>query len=143
MKRPLFLPLFLLLICTLFAGCGQVKVTGTVTFSDGEPLSKGKIVFENDKNKFTAVLHNDGTFNLGMLKDGQGIPPGKYSVAVAEAFDEEFYDPDKPPRVTHFIAKKFRSSKTSGLEFDIQKRTTGISIIVEKPETQQPSTRKN
>ncbi|MDR1959459.1 MAG: carboxypeptidase-like regulatory domain-containing protein [Planctomycetaceae bacterium] len=124
------------MICLLFGvliGCGHPRITGKVIFPDGTPLSKGQVVFENEKHTYTGKIREDGTFRMGVLKDGEGIPPGKYQVAVSGANDEEIFDPEQPPRVTPLIAARFRSPKTSGLEFDIQKSTTDISIVVEKP----------
>ncbi|MDR1492260.1 MAG: hypothetical protein LBT05_06030 [Planctomycetaceae bacterium] len=131
MKIPL--ALFLLLLLLSMIGCGDVKVEGKVTFSDGTPLSTGKIIFEDATHTFTAKIREDGTFRLGKLKDGEGIPAGRYKVGVGEAFTEKFPAADKPPVVKHLIVSKFRSPQTSGIEYDIQKKTTDISIIVEKP----------
>jgi hypothetical protein len=133
MKKYLFSKGVVLFLLLLSIGCGQIKVGGKVTFSDGSPLSKGKVIFENDKSTFTANIREDGSFNMGILKDGQGIPAGKYNVAIAEAFDEDFPAADKPPIIKHLIAEKFRSTKTSGIEHDIKKNTRDISIVVEKP----------
>ncbi|MDR2170834.1 MAG: hypothetical protein LBP59_11885 [Planctomycetaceae bacterium] len=121
-----------LLLILFIAGCGSnVKVSGKVTFSDGSPLEKGKVVFENDRYSFFGTIQKDGTFRLGRYKDGDGIIAGKYQVAV-NSFTATVGE-GLMPSVTYFVAEKFRSTKTSGIEFDIQKKTTDISIIVEPP----------
>ncbi|MDR1290178.1 MAG: hypothetical protein LBK06_03155 [Planctomycetaceae bacterium] len=152
----------ILILC--LSGCGQIKVEGKVTFPDGTPLTKGKVFFENNTNSYIGDIHEDGTFRLGILKDGSGIPAGKYGVGV-EAFNVSSPSGNLPttnnnknqrnqknktvapknkaeralplavgrPEITHLIAEKYRSSKTSGIEYDIQKNTRDISIIVEKP----------
>jgi hypothetical protein len=107
-------------------GCGQIKVEGKVSFSDGTPLSTGKVVFEDAVHTFTANISNDGTFRMGMLKDGEGIPAGKYNVAIAEAFEGDNW-------LKPLVAEKFRSTKTAGIEFDIKSNKKDISITVEKP----------
>jgi hypothetical protein len=126
MQRYILIILFLFL-----TGCGQIKVSGKVTFPDGSPLTTGRVLFADDKNNYSGKIQQDGSFSLGMLKDGQGIPRGKYKVAVVDAITEEFPAPDKPPIVTYWVAQKFCSPTTSGIEYDIQKRTTNISIVVE------------
>jgi hypothetical protein len=116
----------------LIAGCGnKVKVSGNVKFPDGEPLSTGRVVFENDQFYYYGNLQKDGSFSVGTRRDGDGIPRGKYRVAVEYAF---VTTPDGQPTEELLIAKKHANTKTSGLEYDIQKRTTDINITVEKPE---------
>jgi hypothetical protein len=122
------------LIFLMLSGCGnKVKVAGHVTFSDGEPLNTGRVVFENDQFYYYGNLRKDGTFSVGVYKDGEGIPRGKYRVAVEYAF---VTTPDGQPTEQLLIAEKHANTKTSGLEYDIQKRTTDIHITVEKPESQ-------
>ncbi|MDR1291331.1 MAG: carboxypeptidase-like regulatory domain-containing protein [Planctomycetaceae bacterium] len=121
-----------LVLLFLITGCGnKVTVSGRVTFADGEPLSTGRVVFENDQFFYYGNLKKDGTFSIGVLKDGTGIPLGKYRVAVEYAFATT---PDGQPTEQLLIAEKHANTKTSGLEYDIQKRTTDIHITVEKPE---------
>jgi hypothetical protein len=131
MQRYILIILFLFL-----TGCGQIKVSGKVTFPDGSPLTTGRVLFDDGKNNYSGMIQNDGSFSVGMLKDGQGIPRGKYNVAIVDAITEEFPGPGVPPIVAYLIASKFRSPRTSGLEYDIQKKTTDIHITVEKPELQ-------
>jgi hypothetical protein len=118
----------------MLSGCGNnVKVAGRVTFSDGEPLSVGRVVFENDQFQYYGNLQKDGTFSVGVYNDGEGIPRGKYRVAIKYALATT---PDGQPTEQLLIAEKHVNPKTSGLEYDIQKRTTDIDITVEKPEHQ-------
>ncbi|MDR2761258.1 MAG: hypothetical protein LBB88_01500 [Planctomycetaceae bacterium] len=196
MKKRLFLILtgVFTSIVLLASGCGQTKVEGKVTYSDGTPLSAGTIVFENSTNTYTAKIHEDGTFRLGVLKDGSGIPTGKYNVAIANAIDHNEINNEQTPESktgkkdkatierekakekarektkaqltgktkptkkgtgtlrerppipdhvlnrigakstgTPLVAEKYRSTKTSGIEYDIQKNTRDIVIVVEKP----------
>jgi hypothetical protein len=134
MKRQQYLLFRFLLICLLIVtGCGpNIKVTGKVTFSDGNRLEKGRVIFENDNVYYYGMIQKNGVFRLGVVKDGQGIPPGKYRVAV-EFFDVEGTGLDET--LIHFVAKKYRNSKTSGIEYEITTKTTNISIVVDRPET--------
>jgi hypothetical protein len=114
-------------------GCGtNVKVAGKVTFSDGSTVEKGQVRFENDQFCYVGNINKNGSFSLGITKDGQGIPLGKYRVAV-ESFDLEGKGFDET--LIHFVAQKFRDSTTSGIEYEITGKTTNLSITVEKPET--------
>jgi hypothetical protein len=116
----------------MLTGCGNnVKVAGRVTFSNGKPLNTGRVVFENDQFYYYGNLKKDGTFSVGVLKDGEGIPRGKYRVAIEYAL---VTTPDGQPTEQLLIAEKHANTKTSGWEYDIQKRTTDIHLTVEKPE---------
>jgi hypothetical protein len=140
------------IIVLFLSGCGQIKVSGKVTFADGTPLSTGKVIFENATDSYTAQIHEDGTFSLGTLTDGTGIPADKYNVAVfaAEKISQEVNSlsakkpiakPTKPlvrrtpkkPNIKFLVAEKYRSPKTSGIKYDIKKNIRDIVIVVEKP----------
>ena len=77
----------LFLACLFAWGCNQnVKVTGKVTYSDnGEPVGKGTVFFIGEKEQARAEI-KDGKYSVGLLKDGEGIPPGKYTVS-SESLD--------------------------------------------------------
>ncbi|MDR1960359.1 MAG: carboxypeptidase-like regulatory domain-containing protein [Planctomycetaceae bacterium] len=132
-KNKLIFGILFLLLQGLLGCSHAITVKGKVTFSDGTPLEIGKVVFENDQRTFTGKIQKEGTFSMGQLKEGQGIPPGKYRVYISEAFLEEFSPGSPFPKVTQLIAKKYRKPQTSGLEYDIQEKTTDISIVIEKP----------
>jgi hypothetical protein len=136
-KRNLFISILSLLCILLAIGCNNnIRVSGKVTFSDGSPLDSGKVVFENEQYSFRGKIQKDGTFRLGRLKDGDGIYRGKYRVAISDAFKQELSsDGSRVISGTYFVAEKFRSTQTSGFEYDIQKKTTDISIIVERPKS--------
>lgn len=73
--------LALAVVCLGLAGCGGpvATVTGTVTY-EGRPVDNGLITFSTTQGKsqvFTASI-SGGKYTL------EKIPPGKYSVAVAE-----------------------------------------------------------
>jgi hypothetical protein len=95
-------------------------------------LSTGRVIFENDQFYYYGNLQKDGTFSAGIFKDSEGIPRGKYRAAIEQAFATT---PDGQITEQLLIAKKHVTTKTSGLEYDIQKRITDIKIIVEKPES--------
>jgi hypothetical protein len=73
----------LLLTCLVAIGCSpNVKVTGTVTFSDNnEPVKFGTVLFAGEKEIGRGTINN-GRYSAGLLKDGEGIPPGTYTISA-------------------------------------------------------------
>jgi len=81
-------PLGVLILASLFAtGCsGNMVVTGKVTYSDnGEPVQSGLVVFTGEKEIGRGVIKNGG-YSIGLIRDGDGIPPGTYTVS-ADSFE--------------------------------------------------------
>jgi hypothetical protein len=132
-----------LLFCVLIAaGCGgNAKVTGKVAFPDGEPLSTGRVVFENEKISAMGKISEDGSYTLGTDQEKNGVPQGKYRVYIAGAVtygeapppSTDMYSGQSalPPSIT-LINQKYRSPDTSGLEVDVQGNMV-YDIKVEKP----------
>jgi len=73
----------LLLMCLFVFGCGQnVKVKGTVTYSDtGEPVKFGTVIF-NGENLVGRGAINNGKYSVGRINDGDGIPRGTYTITI-------------------------------------------------------------
>jgi hypothetical protein len=110
-----------------------------VSFSDGMPLPTGTIIFEDDTHTFSANINEDGEFRMGMLREGEGLPAGKYKVAIVGAFTTEqvVFSPEYPnggpPILKHLVAEKFRSTQTSSIEYEVKSSNRNISFIIEKP----------
>ena len=132
-------------VCLCFAGCGDVSVSGKVTLTDGTPVTKGKVYFEDGSFSATGDIQKDGSYRMGTTKDGDGVPPGQYKIAIMGAFLNEFQDEDKPREqsmgnvVTHkpvifqdLVHKKYTSVSTSGLTIDV-KKSMKHDIVVEPP----------
>ena len=82
-----------LILALLFAtGCsGNVAVKGRVTYSDnGEPVQSGLVVFIGEKEMGRGAIKN-GRYSVGLLKDGDGIPPGTYTVS-ADSYETPVYE---------------------------------------------------
>lgn len=77
-----WVPLGFLLLCLVGCGSGKVHVTGKVTFPDGTPLATGSVAFHSPGYVVYGDIKSDGTYNVGELKDGDGIKPGSYTVSV-------------------------------------------------------------
>ena len=84
----------LLLMCPFAFGCSQkVKVSGTVTYSDtGEPVKFGMVIFNGEKEVGRGAI-KDGKYSIGLLKDGDGVLPGTYTIS-----SDSLYIP-APPKV--------------------------------------------
>jgi hypothetical protein len=130
----------LIISVTLISGCsGKVSVTGTVKYTDGEPLAKGSVYFRNEEGTrmFRGALQPDGTFELGEMMDGDGIPAGRYSAWIAGANTSDYVrtaDGDLTDQQTHeiLIDPKFESPETSGLTYEVT-GATKFDIVVERP----------
>jgi len=83
-----------LVMCLFAFGCGNnVKVKGTVTYSDtGEPVKFGMVVF-NGENMVGRGAIKDGKYSIGRIKDGDGIPRGTYTISS----DSPYIPP--PPQI--------------------------------------------
>jgi len=138
MSKFLFSVLAIAIILT--TGCsGKVNVTGTVKYPDGEPLTKGNVFFRNAEGTlaFQGTLKPDGSFALGEIKDGDGIPPGNYSAWIAGANATD-YARDAAGNLGQqiysvIIDPKYESPETSGLKYTIDKGNTRLEITVERP----------
>jgi hypothetical protein len=128
-------------IILYYGGCsGKVSSQGTVKFPDGTPLRIGTVYLSNGLVMYQGTIQKDGTFSIGELKDGDGIPPGTYKVWIADANTiENVYDAKKENivnRIDHIIIDpKFADKNMSDLQFKIEKgQKNQIEIVVEKPQ---------
>jgi len=144
------LALSLFAIPLLLAGCGGGNVvTGKVTFPDGTPLERGRVVFDSGMHMFYGEISPDGTFTMEGAAGGRTIPSGTYGVFLmgtvrpgdAEAVDNRPTDEDGNPIGPEprggapdipLVAPRFTRKATSGLECVVNGRTE-FNITVEKP----------
>src|SRR5262245_30485289 len=75
-----------LALCATGCGAKMHPVHGTVTLDDGTPLNKGLLIFERvDGGPPLTARGNigpDGRYELSTEKQGDGVPPGRYKVAI-------------------------------------------------------------
>ena len=120
-------------------GCGdanRVNVRGKVTFSDdGSPLTRGIVCLDNDKVMARGTLQSDGSYAIGVEKDGRGIPPGSYKVSILFAQEEIPGGAPYSPRYNKLIDEKYASRHTSGIELVVDPSTTRFDITVDRPTT--------
>ncbi len=127
--------------CCLVVGSGcssKIKAHGAVKFSDGTPLTKGTVFFSDGLRMFQGEIRANGTFAIGEIRDGDGIPPGNYKVWVVANTHDYIRDPETEQitnRMTHEIVidPKYESRETSGLSYDIKPGQSSLEIVVEKP----------
>ncbi len=80
------------------------------------------------------MISPDGSFKLGGLKPGNGLPPGTYRGAVLNALGDDEYS---------LIADKFSSPQLSGLVFEVSKNSQEPLKIVVEPPTAEELKRRN
>ena len=132
--------LSLLLFLCFVVGCGGSsgdRVTGTVTFSDGTPLTVGKVMFTNGTITAFGDINAKGGFRMGTKKAGDGVPSGTYQVYITEArIPADFTVPDEDGRMSAplvlAVASKFTVPSQSGLTCEVKGATT-FDFRVEKP----------
>lgn len=110
------------------SGCGdgrpgRVKVSGNVTL-DGEPLTTGSVTFKPAAGGRIGVgnIESDGKFLVSMYVAGDGLPTGKYLVAVSSY--EDINDTTR-----RWVAPKEYSEVTSsGLTAEITEETDSMNF---------------
>ena len=128
--------IYILFFALLLTGCdSKQNLTGKVTFSDGELLTVGTVVFSTPDFISRSFIKPDGTFNVGTYKDGDGIPPGTYNVSVIEAFGPNPKDPSGDTMIP-LVAQEFTAAETTPLTITIPGSKT-YDIIVERPAAKQ------
>jgi len=116
-----------LLLLIVLSGCGpsnQVPGGGTVKYNSGEAVTCGTVVFKTAQYQYQGEIAADGTFQLGGIKPGDGLPPGTYKVAVV-GLDAS----DQP-----IVAAKFSDADKSGVSFEVKKgEKNHFEVVVGKP----------
>jgi hypothetical protein len=128
------------LAALVLVGCGRRDlhpVSGTVRFSDGSPLTTGRVVANYVPQAAYGgwgYIKPDGSFTLGSFTQTDGIRAGTVQVAITFAYASEgqpgsdgMTSKQKP-----LVHKRFESPETSGLSFEIPRQTTW-DIVVERP----------
>jgi hypothetical protein len=120
----------LIAIALVFSGCSKgIPTSGKVKFSDGEPVTSGYVFFSDGQTAGRGEIHQDGTYTMGMLKPGEGLPPGKYKVYLAGGPSDTSKDSVGVP----LIDSKYFTYQDTPLSVEV---TTGkavpFDIVVER-----------
>jgi hypothetical protein len=119
----------LLVLCA--AGCGNrlYPVSGKVTLENGQPLTKGLVIFEGKEGEKPVTargdIQSDGSYRLGTHRPGDGAPPGKYQVLISPQINV-----DAPEPLT--FDSRYTEFKTSGLSFEVTAGTNDYPIQLER-----------
>ena len=118
----------LFLSCFLFSGCAnKVKISGTVKFEDGEPVTRGQVTFRSaDGATYYGYLDKNGKYSPGETRDGQPIPVGHYQVwlTATDISEEKMAVPGDPTTATYTVIRtvdgKYTSPDTTQLAFEVK-----------------------
>ncbi len=118
------------IVAVVAAGCGgpvRIKVGGRVTRVDGTPVSGAKVLFRSSETGASAdgITDDDGNYEVGGVERGDGVPPGKYQVAVSEK--RGGWDNPKA-RTIHPV---YESPSTSGLECEVTTSSSSMNYDME------------
>lgn len=93
----------LLVLLTVFIGCGSKGTVSGKIFYQGNPLPGGRVTFLQEKGAFHSVIHGDGSYQV------TGIPPGPAIITVSS--------PDPPqPAAPSPMEKTVEKAKASKVE---------------------------
>lgn len=108
-----------LVVLLPISGCGsgdRIDFGGRVTKKDGSPLAGARVTFRAPKTGASAsgVTDQDGHYELGGTRVGEGVMPGEYEIVVNEM---RYRDGKSIPPT---VALKYINPKTSGLKFTVE-----------------------
>lgn len=132
MRSNLFINIFVLVFLGGLAGCGKVHVTGNVVYSDnGEAVRSGQIIFVGENHVGRGTI-KEGKYTVGMLRDGDGIPPGTYEIradSVAPTVDPTTSDMEGNRLETTREKELYYTKKPQKVEI---KKDLSFDLIVER-----------
>lgn len=116
--------------CLGFLGCSgnggaTEKVTGTVTFEDGTPVTGGTIIFADTQKNSSSVgyIQDDGSYTLGTFDEADGAPQGNYKVSIIGSSD---YGKSSP------ISSKFANQDQTPLTAEVVDGENVLDFKVDK-----------
>jgi hypothetical protein len=140
---------FIFLSFVLMSGCSSnVRMSGTVSFSDnGEPLETGFVVFDDGTIQARGKIKSGGKYVLGLLKENDGVPKGKYRVYIFDANQYEDTNIINTEAMTEggggqkvylkkavpLIDSKLMNAETSGWTCHVDGSSKTYNITVDRP----------
>jgi len=134
----------------LLTGCSDhAQISGTVTLTDGTPVARGHVVFENDTISARGEIQPDGSFRMGTRSATDGVPRGEYTVyltgatQVGQAVEGRIMsggalsglgtETVSIPSLTPVVAIEYTSGSTSPLRFTAERSATFDIVVPPNP----------
>ncbi len=121
--------LSVLVLCAVGCGGKPATVKGQVTL-DGQSVTRGSVGFFpiGGGQQAVGIIESDGNYELRTNRD-RGLEVGEYAVTVFSRERGEVDEQGGPPRPGKFLVpRKYSSSNTSGLRFEVQKGHNTIDL---------------
>jgi hypothetical protein len=118
-------------------GCGNGRsaVNGRVTYPDGSPLTEGTVIGQRGEGVGSVTVQgrvkSNGSFSWGTDREGDGVVPGKYRVAV---MPRGLGDAERAEGKQPAVDPRFSSLQTSGIEFEVKEGRNTLDITVTRPQ---------
>lgn len=115
--------LMFVVLLAMTTGCGKTQISGKVTLSDGELLTKGSVVFQSSAAVYRGSLDEQGGYKLDTSQIRQGVAKGSYKVYLSGAgFVPANFTP--PPGsddsgYTSLVDYKFTTSESTPLSYEV------------------------
>ncbi|MDR0610663.1 MAG: carboxypeptidase-like regulatory domain-containing protein [Planctomycetaceae bacterium] len=138
--KKLILLIFTAFLFMSVCGCSdKIKISGNVTFTDGEPVGFGSVVFESPKESFSGRLDPNGHYTIGVNNDSKGVPAGTYKVwlsgttlleEIPQKGNSEVFDTQTTVRV----ASKYTNPNSTDLTVEaVHNGNKTFDFTVERP----------
>jgi len=121
-------------------GCGSSgnsTVTGTITTTDGQVVTGGRITFTSVSPPVSASsrIAPDGTYELSSVEPGDGAPVGNYQVAIVSKISSVGGDRNGRSVATSksLVHEKYADVETSELTAEVTPGSNTINFEVDPP----------
>lgn len=131
----LFVALLFMCGCSKDPHPERFAVSGTVKFTDGQPVRTGVVEFIPADGSLTATgrIETDGTFKLNTIANNDGAVPGDYVVVVKQFI---FYD--KIPEEKHDhggdVDTVYADERTTPFKFTVESKNNVAEFEVKYAE---------
>jgi len=119
--------ILLCFVAILMVGCdsGKKQIFGKVTFSDGKPVTMGKVVFSTPTFQSSGTIEENGSYRMGSIGEKDGVPPGEYMVFVTGVGRMEGMT------LLALCEEKYLNPQTSGLSITVPVPGNKFDIVLE------------